>query len=84
MTHIFLNHVFTLQALAILDCLTSPKDIDDPQFSIEKDSRRETLLQLNDYSVLKVAITAIKIFLTFKNYSISERTKASRIANVRR
>ena len=36
-----------------LDCLTSPKDQDDPEYDIDKDMRRDELLLANDYSSLK-------------------------------
>ena len=41
------------QALQLFDCLTSPKDQDDPQYDIDKDMRRDELLLANDYSSLK-------------------------------
>ena len=44
------------QALELLDCLTSPKDMEDPQFDITKDMRRDEIMQNNDYSSLKVAL----------------------------
>ena len=44
------------QALELLDCLTSPKDMEDPQFDINKDMRRDEIIQNNDYSSLKVAL----------------------------
>ena len=44
------------QALELLDCLTSPKDMEDPQFDINKDMRRDEIMQNNDYSSLKVAL----------------------------
>lgn len=43
-------------ALDLLDCLTSPKDTSDPQYSFDKDTRREALMAANDYSALKSAL----------------------------
>ena len=40
-------------ALEILDCLTAPKDTDDPQYDVQKDIRRDEILRLNDYEDLK-------------------------------
>lgn len=40
--------------MALLDCLTSPKDDNDPDYSLEKDLRRDDLMLMNDYSTLKV------------------------------
>lgn len=44
------------EALHILDCLTSPKDEDDPQYDVAKDIRRDNLLLANDYADLKIAL----------------------------
>ena len=44
------------QALELLDCLTSPRDLDDPQYDVSKDMRRDEILRGNDYSALKVAL----------------------------
>jgi hypothetical protein len=43
-------------AMDLLDCLTSPVDDSDPQYSFEKDMRRDSLLAANDYTVLKAAL----------------------------
>jgi hypothetical protein len=42
--------------MELLDCLTSPVDDSDPQYSFEKDMRRDSLLAANDYTVLKAAL----------------------------
>ena len=44
------------QALELLDCLTSPRDLEDPQYDVSKDMRRDEVLRSNDYSALKVAL----------------------------
>ena len=41
------------EALMLLDCLTSCKDPDDPEYDVEKDVRRDELLLANDYNDLK-------------------------------
>lgn len=41
------------EALLLLDCLTSSKDPDDPEYDVEKDMRRDELLLANDYNDLK-------------------------------
>ena len=41
------------EALILLDCLTSSKDPDDPEYDVEKDMRRDELLLANDYNDLK-------------------------------
>ena len=45
-------------ALELLDCLTSPKNNNDPQYDLEKDVRRDELLAQNDYQELKVQLRA--------------------------
>jgi hypothetical protein len=45
-------------ALEFLDCLTSPKDSNDPEYDYEKDARRSQLLSSTDYSELKVELRA--------------------------
>jgi hypothetical protein len=45
-------------ALELLDCITSPKDIDDPGYDVEKDMRREEVLLNNDHSALKIELRA--------------------------
>jgi len=44
------------EALSLLDCLTSARDEDDPEYDAEKDIRRENLLANNDYLDLKVEL----------------------------
>ncbi len=44
------------QALQLLDCLTSPKNRDDPLFDQTKDERRNNVIAQNDYSMLKVKL----------------------------
>lgn len=43
-------------ALELLDCLTSPYDSEDPLYDVEKDIRRDQLLQTNDYHDLKLEL----------------------------
>lgn len=45
-------------ALELLDCITSPKDEDDPGYDIVKDMRRDEVLLMNDHSALKVELRA--------------------------
>lgn len=45
-------------ALELLDCITSPKDIDDPAYDVVKDMRRDDVLLNNDHSALKVELRA--------------------------
>jgi hypothetical protein len=45
-------------ALELLDCITSPKDVDDPGYDVEKDMRREEILLNNDHSALKIELRA--------------------------
>lgn len=45
-------------ALELLDCITSPKDVDDPGYDIQKDMRREEVLLNNDHSALKIELRA--------------------------
>jgi hypothetical protein len=45
-------------ALELLDCITSPKDVDDPGYDVEKDMRREEVLLNNDHSALKIELRA--------------------------
>jgi len=40
----------------LLDCLTATKDEDNPEYSLEKDMRRDRLLAENDYSDLKMEL----------------------------
>ena len=40
----------------LLDCLTATKDEDSPEYSLEKDMRRDRLLAENDYSDLKMEL----------------------------
>jgi hypothetical protein len=44
-------------ALELLDCITSPKDEDDPGYDVVKDMRRDEVLFNNDHSALKVTIS---------------------------
>lgn len=46
------------EALSLLECLTSPKDPDDPGYDVEKDIRRDNLLYINDYETLKIQLRA--------------------------
>lgn len=46
------------EAMYLLDCLTSPKDVDDPLYDMEKDIERMDLLRMNDYESLKVELRA--------------------------
>ena len=43
-------------ALELLDCLTSPYESEDPLYDVEKDVRRDQLLQTNDYHDLKLEL----------------------------
>lgn len=43
-------------ALDLLDCLTSPKDPDESGYDVEKDIRRDNLLQSNTFESLKVEL----------------------------
>ena len=43
-------------ALELLDCITSPKDIDDPGYDVVKDMRRDEVLLNNDHSALKIEL----------------------------
>lgn len=43
-------------ALELLDCITSPKDEDDPAYDVVKDVRRDEVLFNNDHSALKVQL----------------------------
>jgi hypothetical protein len=43
-------------ALELLDCLTSPKDMDDPGYDVAKDMRRDEVLLNNDHSALKIEL----------------------------
>ena len=45
-----------LEALSLLDCLTSPRDEDDIEYDVMKDIRRDKLLELNDYQDLKLQL----------------------------
>lgn len=45
-------------ALELLDCITSPKDIDDPAYDVVKDMRRDDVLLNNDHSALKIELRA--------------------------
>lgn len=45
-------------ALELLDCITSPKDVDDPGYDVVKDMRREEVLLSNDHSALKIELRA--------------------------
>ena len=45
-------------ALELLDCITSPKNEDDPGYDIVKDMRRDQVLLSNDHSALKVELRA--------------------------
>jgi hypothetical protein len=47
------DHELKASAMALLDCLTSPRDPKDPQYDVEKDIRRDNLLMTNDYTALK-------------------------------
>eukprot|EP01041_Mallomonas_annulata_P003589 gene3589-7133_t len=47
-----------MDALSLLDCLTSTKDEDDPTYDVMKDIRRDNLLQSNDYQDLKLELRA--------------------------
>jgi hypothetical protein len=53
-----LNNDLKTNALALLDCLTSPKDPDDPLYDVEKDIRRDNLMLTNDYTELKSVLRA--------------------------
>jgi hypothetical protein len=50
------NEELKASAMALLDCLTSPRDPNDPQYDVEKDIRRDNLLIANDYTELKSAL----------------------------
>lgn len=43
-------------ALELLDCMTSPKDPDDPAYDVEKDLKRDEVLFSNDHSALKIEL----------------------------
>lgn len=43
-------------ALELLDCITSPKDEDDPAYDVVKDVRRDEMLFNNDHSALKIQL----------------------------
>lgn len=45
-------------ALELLDCITSPKDEDDPGYDVVKDMRRDEVLMNNDHSALKIELRA--------------------------
>lgn len=45
-------------ALELLDCITSPKDEDDPGYDVVKDMRRDEVLLSNDHSALKIELRA--------------------------
>lgn len=45
-------------ALELLDCITSPKDVDDPGYDVVKDMRRDEVLLNNDHSALKIELRA--------------------------
>jgi len=43
-------------AMDLLDCLTSTRDLDSVEYDVEKDMRREEMLQQNDYNQLKIEL----------------------------
>eukprot|EP01035_Chromulina_nebulosa_P020091 gene20091-26087_t len=44
------------EAMDLLDCLTSPVDMDDPNYDVNRDIRRDEMLKLNDFESLKVEL----------------------------
>lgn len=44
------------KAMELLDCLTSTRNEDDPEYNFEKDMRRNDLLLANDYMDLKLEL----------------------------
>lgn len=44
------------EALDLIDCLTSPRDIDDPNFDYQKDARRGQMLLANTYEDLRLEL----------------------------
>ena len=45
-------------ALELLDCLTSSRDENDPNYDVNKDIRRDEVLRRNDHALLKVQLKA--------------------------